>query len=155
MGSAFTNGGTPTFTSDGTINIPLSAGQSAIRAAVFYDRFGGFIDDIRLDEENVNEASILGGRISYFTEFSDAWSAVLSSNYQEIDLDDTQYYSPNLGALIRDNFVPEPRQDKFLQGAMTLTGKVGRLDFYPIRHSSAGVFRISRMPRRPFPICSI
>ncbi len=71
--------------------------------------------DTRLDEENVNEAVILGGRISYATDIGESWSALLSSNFQEIDLDDTQYYSPNLGALIRANFVPEPRKDKFLQ----------------------------------------
>ena len=128
MGGAFTNGGTPTLTSDGMINVPLVEGRSALRVAAFYDRFGGFIDDLQLDEENVNEASILGGRMTIATDIGDDWSAIVSSNFQEIDLDDTQYYSPNLEALIRANLVPEPRKDKFLQGGLTLEGKIGPLD---------------------------
>ncbi len=129
VSGAFTNSGAPSYTADGMINVPLTEGRSAIRLAAFYDTFGGFIDDVRLDEENINNAKILGGRISYATDIDDFWSVILSGNAQKIDLDDTQYFSPGLGLLTRANYVAEPRKDQFYQTGLAVTGDLGWAEF--------------------------
>lgn len=128
VSGALTKSGAETTTVDAVLNAPLSD-RSAIRLATFFDRFGGFIDDVRLDDKNVNDATIFGGRLTYSTEFQNAWSATLTGNLQKIDLDDTQYYSPALGLLARDNFVAEPRTDRFIQTGLTIEGNVGISDF--------------------------
>lgn len=125
---AFTNKGSQSFTSDAVLNVPLSD-KSALRVTGFYDSFGGFIDDVRLGEDNVNDATIIGGRLSYAIQFGESWSALLTGNAQKIDLDDTQYYSPSVGLLERDNFVPEPRGDRFAQAGLTIEGDIGNTDF--------------------------
>jgi iron complex outermembrane recepter protein len=129
MSGAFTNSGAPSYTVDGMINVPISSDRSALRLAAFYDTFGGFIDDVRLDEENINEATIMGGRLSYQTELGDRWSVMLTGNAQKISLDDTQYFSPDLGLLTRANYVPEPRKDQFYQGGLILEGDLGWAQF--------------------------
>lgn len=83
VSGAVTNSGTPSYTADGMINIPLSEGRSAVRLAAFYDTFGGFIDDIRLNEDDINKAEILGGRMTYATDIRDSWSAILTGNAQK------------------------------------------------------------------------
>lgn len=129
VSGGFTNSGAPSYTADGMINIPFTQGRSALRVAAFYDSYGGFIDDVQLGEENVNEATIMGGRASYATDFGDRWTVLLTGNAQKITLDDTQYFSPNLGLLTRANFVPEPRQDQFYQAGLVIEGDLGWSDF--------------------------
>ncbi len=122
LGGSFTNSGGPSYTADGMINVPLIEGRSAVRLAVFNDQFGGFIDDVRLAEDNVNEAHIFGGRITTQTDIGENWSATLTGNAQKISLDDTQYFSPDVGLLTRSNYVAEPRRDQFYQAGFVVEG---------------------------------
>lgn len=129
LGASFTNSGAPSYKVDGMLNAPLIKDRSALRVAAFYDSYGGFIDDIQLGEENVNEATILGGRASYKTKVGQRWSVLLTGNVQEITLEDTQYYSPDVGLLTRANFVPEPRKDQFYQAGLVIEGDLGWSEF--------------------------
>lgn len=129
VSGALTNSGAPSYTADAMVNIPLSLDRSALRVAAFYDSYGGFIDDIQLDENNVNVATILGGRVSFSTDIGDRWSVLLTGNAQKISLDDTQYFSPDLGLLTRANLVAEPRQDQFYQAGFVVEGDLGWSNF--------------------------
>ncbi|MEQ8736496.1 MAG: TonB-dependent receptor [Rhodospirillaceae bacterium] len=129
LGGSFTNSGSPSYRADGMINVPLVAGRSALRLAVFNDLYGGFIDDVRLDEEDVNEAHIFGGRVSLQTDIGQRWSALLTGNAQKISLDDTQYYAPDVGLLVRNNYIAEPRQDQFYQAGLVIDGDFGWAKF--------------------------
>lgn len=129
LSGGFTNSGAPSYAAEGIVNMPILEGRSALRVAAFYDRFGGFIDDVRLGEENINSAKIFGGRASLSLDVSDAWSVIATGNAQKIDLEDTQYYSPDLGLLIRANYVREPRRDQFYQGGLNVKGDLGWAEF--------------------------
>lgn len=129
VSGALTNSGAPSYAADTMVNVPLSRDRSALRVAAFYDSYGGFIDDIQLNEDNVNEATILGGRVSFATDIGEQWSVLLTGNGQKISLDDTQYFSPDLGLLTRANFVPEPRKDQFYQAGLVVEGDLGWSDF--------------------------
>ncbi len=114
---------------DGMLNVPLARGRSALRVAAFYDRYGGFIDDTSLGIDNINDTVIYGGRLSYLTDLGDRWSLLLTANAQKIDLDDTQYFSPEIGELLRSNLVPEPRADRIVQTGAVFTGDLDWAEF--------------------------
>jgi len=120
--SGLVQNGDLNYAADAVLNVPLVRGQSALRAAAFYDRYGGFIDDTTLGIDNVNDTTIYGGRLSYLTDIGDRWSLLVSANAQKIDLDDTQYFSPEVGVLLRSNLVPEPRTDRVFQTGAVVTG---------------------------------
>ena len=46
------------------LNVPLIAGQLALRASVFHDRFGGYIDNATTGEKDLNHSDTEGGRFA-------------------------------------------------------------------------------------------
>jgi len=61
-----TGNGGGNYTAYGTVNVPLSQGVSALRAAVFYSKDGGFIDATGAGGgEDVNNGTVSGGRLSF------------------------------------------------------------------------------------------
>lgn len=157
-----TQDGRPSGSLDGFVNVPLLDDVAAVRFAGFYDYFGGFIDDVRLDEENVNSGRIYGGRFAFRTDLGENWQATLSANGQRIDLEDTQYFVSQVGILQRDNFVAEPRRDDIFQVAVTAEGTLGEVnvlatasyvnrDIHNVSDASLAVPGLTGLELRPSP----
>lgn len=58
-----TAGGAPGGSGDAMINLPISEGKAALRAAVSYREIGGFADNIATGEDDANGANTFNGRV--------------------------------------------------------------------------------------------
>ena len=109
----FTRHGDPASELSATLNLGVRPNKLAIRTLAYYRVDGGYIDDIRLEQENVNRTSTKGARFSAKLKPSDTWHAILSVGYQRLDADDGNYFNGSLRHLERDNYLSEPRRDEF------------------------------------------
>ncbi len=99
----------------GMINIPIIDDALAVRSVAYYQKDGGYIDDVRLGIPNVNRTRTWGGRFAVAIKPGENWNFRLGTNLQTHAADDTNYYNGDLGRLERDNYLREPRDDRLLQ----------------------------------------
>ncbi|MEZ5921950.1 MAG: TonB-dependent receptor [Parvularculaceae bacterium] len=107
---------------DLVVNIPIDQDNTALRASAYYERSSGYIDNIRLGENNTNETRTAGGRIAVRRILSRDWSIDISATGQFVKLEDAQYTTPALGGLRRSNANREPYLDDFRVVSATLSG---------------------------------
>src|SRR5882672_9821088 len=123
-GYGVTAGGDPNNTLNATFNIPLIDGKLALRATIYSDHRGGYIDNVRgaiavppvtvaggpplrpgspeagngkRVGANLNTVQYTGGRLSALYQFNDDWSLLVQQNYQQFEADgyfSTQPISP-------------------------------------------------------------
>jgi len=115
-GYGVTAGGDPNNNLNATFNIPLVEGKFALRATIFSDHRGGYIDNVRgeiavppvvnvpadgplvrpgsptgsngkLAGANLNTVQYTGGRLSALYQFNDDWSLLVQQNYQQFEAD--------------------------------------------------------------------
>jgi iron complex outermembrane receptor protein len=152
-----TAGGDPNSNINATINLPLIADRLAIRATIFDDRRGGYIDNVAgtiqvpaattpiprpagpvtnnvgLTGSNLNTATYTGTRISALLKFNDDWNLLLQQNWQNFEADGyfaEEPISPNGTALQPyqvSAFAPQFDKDKYASTAWTLNGRFGDL----------------------------
>lgn len=162
-----THKGAPSNSIEGYVNLPLIADRLAVRAVVYDAKEGGYIDNVfgenaytpddvgfpegaestfvnNLDlvEEDFNEATYTGGRISARFALNDEWELTGQFMHQELDvdgvfdhsppeianLDTTQAGSRVVGDLQVQRFFPDVLEDEFDQYALTVTGRLAALD---------------------------
>ena len=70
-------------------------------------------DNSALVEEDFNESTYTGARISALWDINDNWSALLSFQRQEIESDGVFFADPDLGAPNVERFSPDSIQDDF------------------------------------------
>lgn len=149
------------------INVPVIDDKFAVRA-VFYNAVeGGYIDNvfgtnaftaddvgfpegaestvvnnIALVEENFNEATYTGARISAKYAVNDDWEVLGQYMIQNLDVDGVFDHSPEsindipnvqsgsrvVGDLQVQRFFPDKLDDEFQQFALTVNGRLGALD---------------------------
>jgi iron complex outermembrane recepter protein len=98
----------------GVVNTPLSDGVSALRVAGYYRRDPGFIDDVGLNRQDINNATNYGGRASFLLEPMDAFSILISalvqddnSNGRSLEEVDRNTFVPTYGDLTARTLFPE------------------------------------------------
>ena len=151
-GYGITAGGDPNTKANATINIPLIADTLAVRATIFTDRRGGYIDNVRgtiqlgatathpaspiatnstIAGSSLNSATYDGVRVSALLKFNENWNLLLQQNYQNFSADGywtTEPTSPD-GSHLADyqtsSFTPAFNKDKYESTAWTLNGNVG------------------------------
>ena len=149
------NGGDPNVLANGVINIPLSANTLAVRAVIFSERRGGYIDNVPstigfvpgtrmaatgvtasnagLAGSNTNPVSYGGLRLSGLYRFADDWTLLIQQNFQDLRADGYFYaypYDSNGKALQRYQitaFNPAYTKDRYESTAWTLKGGLGDL----------------------------
>jgi outer membrane receptor protein involved in Fe transport len=149
------NGGDPNALVNGVINIPLIADTLAVRAVIFSERQGGYIDNVPstigflpgLPEaatgvtannfsqvrSNTNPVSYGGFRISGLYQFQDDWSLLIQQNYQNMNADGYFYAYPSdpsgkeLQPYEITAFTPAYTTDRYESTAWTLDGRLGGL----------------------------
>ena len=87
-GVSATEGGGVNYNAAGSVNAPLSD-TVALRASGFYVRDGGFIDNVALGQEDVDQSRVYGGRLDLLFAPIDALTVRLSAFAQEIERDGT------------------------------------------------------------------
>ncbi len=74
------------YSARGAVNIPLSE-TLAVRASGFYRKDPGYVDNVLIDEKDVNESRVAGGRVSAMWKPADNVSLKLSALYQHLEGD--------------------------------------------------------------------
>lgn len=114
-----TQHGAPSSGFEGMVNLPVAGGQGAVRAVVYSDESGGYIDNPVLGLNNVNYSRRTGGRIAGLADLPDGWTVEAGFAHQSIDTADSQYTQGPDGPLTRDAAVREPSDNQFSEFGVT------------------------------------
>ncbi len=117
---SLTQGGGDGGSIEGAVNVPLVTDHLGLRIAGYRDLNGGYIDDTRLGERNINGSDISGLRAMLRWAPDDRWTVDLAGTFQSIDQDDSQYYTREAGRFLRQNFVHQPYHDDIAIGSLTV-----------------------------------
>ncbi len=130
---------------DAMINAPLGD-SAALRVTGFYQRDAGYIDNVAgsrcflpqpggfcvnnnaFVEENYNDTETWGGRAALKVDLNDSWTVTPAVAYQEMKSQGSFAYDPSVGDLKLQRFAPEFLNDKWVQAALTIEGKIGNWD---------------------------
>lgn len=110
---------------DGTVNVPIVAGNLALRASAWTETMPGWIDDTGRGKRDVNRAARSGGRAALRWVIGDGWGATASGIGQWIDARDSQYATKGLS---RATSIAEPQDNDFISVALDVRGPIGSLD---------------------------
>jgi iron complex outermembrane recepter protein len=114
-----TQHGSPSSGFDGMVNVPLADGRAALRAVVYSDERGGYIDNPVLHLKDVNFSRRLGGRIAGLAELPNGWTVEAGVAHQQIATADSQYTQGGDGPLARDAAIREPHHNDFTEFGVT------------------------------------
>jgi iron complex outermembrane receptor protein len=156
FGYGITAHGRPNTTLNGTINVPVTD-YLALRAVVFSDHRGGYIDNVPgtisyypgstpfelggnptanngpVQGTATNPVTYEGARLSALWKITDDWDLLLQQNYQDMEADGYFYTYPTgtdgtqLGKYQINAFAPAFNKDRYESTSWTLNGKVGDL----------------------------
>lgn len=136
-------------TAEGYLNFPLGD-SAALRVVGFYDRAGGYIDNIpgtrtftlddgndeteltvnnsALVEDDYNDVETWGGRAALKLDLDDNWTATTQFIYQNQVANGGFLYDPRKGDLVVTDFLPSRNKDRWWQAALTIQGKLSDWD---------------------------
>ena len=128
---------------EGFVNVPVSS-NVAIRLVGFDEHDAGYIDNVPSSvtyptsgatvtnaafvKKDFNTADSYGGRAALKWDIDDNWSALASLVGQDLTTKGVFGYEPSVGYLETARFQPDTDHDRWLQAALTLTGKLGKYD---------------------------
>ncbi|MFN4113972.1 MAG: TonB-dependent receptor [Sphingomonadaceae bacterium] len=134
------------YTGEAFVNLPLGEG-AAMRLVGWYRRDGGYIDNIAgsrtyptsgitdnnagLVEEDYNDVDTYGARLALGIDLNDNWTIkpTLMGQVQKADGSFAQERSSAVSRNLQTvQYNPEGSEDKWLQAAMTIEGKIGSWD---------------------------
>jgi outer membrane receptor protein involved in Fe transport len=154
-GYGTTAGGDSNSVLNAIVNVPLVADTLAVRAVIFSEHRGGYIDNVAstisyqpgtmeaatgvkasnagLAASDTNPVNYQGLRASLLWKFNDDWDLLLQQNFQHLDADGYFYAYPHdsNGTALRPYqiaaFTPAYTKDRYESTAWTLNGQVGSL----------------------------
>ncbi|TGX55719.1 TonB-dependent receptor [Sphingomonas gei] len=106
--------GTPTFDANGDVNGCIKDGITVKNDA--------FV------QENYNDTETWGGRAALKVDLDADWTVTPTVLYQEMRSHGSYGSDQQVGDLEVQRFYPEYRRDRFIQGALTIEGKIGNWD---------------------------
>jgi outer membrane receptor protein involved in Fe transport len=125
------------------INAPLSS-FAALRIVGFYQHDAGYIDNVPATrtflttgitvnnnafvKDNYNDVDTWGGRAALKVNLDDNWTVTPTLLYQEQRAHGSFGSDPKVGDLEVEHFFPEYRNDRFVQAALTIEGRIGNWD---------------------------
>ena len=132
---------------EGVVNLPIND-RMAARVVGWYQHNAGYIDNIpgtrtflpdangvsitknnaAFVKNNYNDATVIGGRAALKIDLDDNWTAEPTVFGQSQINHGSFGFDPSLGDLKVQHFAPEYSHDRFVQAALTVTGKVGNFD---------------------------
>ncbi|MEP6484787.1 MAG: TonB-dependent receptor [Rudaea sp.] len=131
------------YTTEGYINIPITS-SIALRAVGYSKQDAGYIDNvfgtrtfptsgITVDNadavrKNYNFADTRGGRAALKIDLNDNWSITPTIIAQSEHVNGLYAFDPSLGDLQVSHRFPEKSEDRWVQSALTVQGKIGNFD---------------------------
>ena len=134
---------------EGYLNLPLSD-NAALRVVAFYDKQGGYIDNIPgrrtftlddgdpttsksvtnagLVENDYNDVETYGGRAALKIDLDDNWTITPQIIYQRQLAHGGFLFDPRKGDLKVTDYLPSRNLDRWYQAALTVTGKISDWD---------------------------
>jgi iron complex outermembrane recepter protein len=142
---------------EGYVNLPLGD-SAALRIVGFYKHDAGYIDNVRGTraflgapitnaggfrtgnlpgisinnaarvKDDYNDVDTYGGRAALRVELDDNWTATAQVIGQIQESNGSFGSDPRVGDLAVQRFLPESKDDKWIQGALTIEGKIGNWD---------------------------
>jgi iron complex outermembrane receptor protein len=130
---------------EGMLNIPFND-MMALRIVGFYQRDAGYIDNVpgtrsflptpggisvnnnAFVEKDFNDAEIYGGRAALKIDLDDNWTVTPTVLFQKARYDGVFGSDPRVGDLEVQRFHEDYREDRFVQAALTIEGKIGSWD---------------------------
>ncbi|MET0534544.1 MAG: TonB-dependent receptor [Steroidobacter sp.] len=120
-------------------NLPLVTDKAGLRAVVWGDTGGGYIEQTRngVQHDDVNDQTVWGTRLTLSSKLTDAFSLTLMGLYQESEADGSQYFEFGRGAYRNISPTEEPFEDEiklfsaiadYDAGFGTFTGTVSYMD---------------------------
>jgi len=119
MEALTTQHGGPSNAVDAMLNAPLAGGRAAVRAVIYEDESGGYIDNPELGLSDVNTSRRWGGRLAALAALPGAWTLTGGLAHQSIDTDDAQYTQGAGGPRTRDTSIREPNRNDFSEYSFT------------------------------------
>lgn len=117
---ADTESGSNSYRYEGVVNLPTSA-ASALRATIYHDVDGGYLDDVNLRLSNVDKTTRRGGRVAWRAE-QGPWEVRLGVAGQSVSSKDTQYVTLAPGGPRRANQVRETHRNRLGQTSLKISG---------------------------------
>jgi len=145
-------------TEEGFLNVPITD-SIAVRLVGFYERDGGYIDNIKdpktlvfptsgvvrdnskLRGDDQNSIDRYGGRAALGIDLDDDWTVTPSVIAQHEASHGTFAYRPSLGDLNNARYEPDSNLDYWYQAALVVQGKIGKFD---ITYAAAHFERTAR-----------
>ena len=131
------------YVEEGFVNIPLGT-SAAIRLVAWNKRDAGYIDNIlgsrtyptsgvtdtntAFAKDNYNDTQTSGARAALSVDLNDNWTVTAQLMGQRQHTDGSFAYDPVVGDLALTHFNPEFSNDKWMQAALTVQGKIGNFD---------------------------
>lgn len=130
---------------EGFVNLPINDKVST-RLVGFYQHDAGYIDNVagtrtflpqpggksvsnaQYVKKNYNDVDIYGGRAALKVDLSSNWTATATVFAQDQKNNGSFGFDPSVGDLEVQHFGVEDRHDRFIQGALTIEGKIGNWD---------------------------
>ncbi len=104
-GASFIQHGSPGGDIGATVNLPIGESGHALRVTGYGISEGGYIDNPRRGEDDVNRTRIGGGRAALRLDLGDDWIVDLGGIYQATRMDDAQYAEKDGPPLTRSSLV--------------------------------------------------
>lgn len=130
---------------EGMINVPVSA-NAALRVVAWYQRNAGYIDNVAgtrrflptvggitvnnnaFVKKDFNTSDVYGGRAALKIDLDDNWTVTPTVYYQQQNNKGVFGTQPSVGDLQVQRFYPDYSDDRFVQAALTIEGKIGNWD---------------------------
>ena len=135
--------GSQGYAGEGFVNIPLGA-NAAIRLVGWATHDAGYIDNVRgtrfygtsgvtIDnagraKEDYNDVDTFGGRAALKVDLNDSWTITPTLMAQQQKANGNFAMDPAVGDLEIMHFYPESSNDRFVQAALTVEGKISNFD---------------------------
>lgn len=135
--------GTLGYTVEGFVNVPLRE-NLALRVVGWNEHDGGYIDNVlgsrtyptsgitvsnaNLVHDDYNESWLKGARAALKLDLNDDWSITPTIMGQSQHNGGIYAFDPKLGDLKVSHSLPEHQEDRWVQSALTVQGKIGNFD---------------------------
>jgi iron complex outermembrane receptor protein len=131
------------YTAEGMINLPLTDNM-ALRLVGWYDKAGGYIDNVagtieftnvgtidnkHLVEKDFNDVETQGARAQLRIDLNEDWAITPGITYQKMDSNGQFWHDPdNLEDLETTEYYDTFYDEEWYQAALTVEGRIGDLD---------------------------
>ena len=135
--------GGPGGTAEGYVNLPLGH-AAALRLVAWKQHKSGYINNIpatrtytgngvtinnaAVAKNHYNDVDVTGGRAALRVDLNDSWTVTPTVIAQDEKTNGLFGYDPSLGDLNTERFTPDDSDDRFVDSALTIEGKVHDFD---------------------------